>query len=147
MRINVHVQFTRRLWSMTKQEMEHLEKRLLRERERVIKALRQLDDSVSPTSGDGDLTTYPLHLADEGTDTMEQEQSFLLLSKEGRLLIDIDESLRMLYKEPEQYGRCTNCDQQIIFERLDLVPWAKLCVECQREFEARPVPVESPEAA
>ena len=132
---------------MTKKEIEHLEMRLLRERERVIKALRQLDDSVSPTSGDGDLTTYPLHLADEGTDTMEQEQSFLLLSKEGRLLIDIVESLRTLYKEPEHYGRCTNCSQEILFERLDLVPWAKLCVECQREFEARPVPVESPEAA
>jgi RNA polymerase-binding transcription factor DksA len=134
---------------MTKQELEHLEKRLVRERERVIKALRQLDDSVSPTSGDGDLTTYPLHLADEGTDTMEQEQSFLLLSKEGRLLIDIDEALRTLYKQPERYGLCSNCDSPIVFERLDLVPWARFCVDCQREFEARPVPlqVESGEAA
>jgi RNA polymerase-binding transcription factor DksA len=127
---------------MTKQEIEHLEKRLLAERERVIKALRQLDDSVSPTSGDGDLTTYPLHLADEGTDTMEQEQSFLLLSKEGRLLIDIDEALRTLYKEPERYGLCWNCTSAIVFERLDLVPWARLCVDCQREFETRPIPVE-----
>src|SRR5688500_17702170 len=134
---------------MTKQELEHLEKRLVRERERAIKALRQLDESVSPTRGDGDLTTYPLHLADEGTDTMEQEQSFLLLSKEGRLLIDIVEALRTLYKEPERYGLCSNCDSAIVFERLDLVPWARLCVDCQREFEARPMPiaVESGEAA
>ena len=72
---------------------------------------------------------------------------FDILYHEGRLLIDIVESLRMLYKEPEHYGRCTNCSQEILFERLDLVPWAKLCVECQREFEARPVPIESGEAA
>lgn len=122
--------------SMKKSELEHLEKRLLRERERVIKALRQLDDSLDP-GGDGDLTTYPLHLADEGTDTMEQEQSLLLLSKEGRLLIDIDEALRTLYKESERFGKCINCNGEIAFERLDLVPWARLCVDCQREHEER----------
>src|SRR5688572_60790 len=132
---------------MTKQELEHLEKRLLRERERVIKALRQLDDSVSPTSGDGDLTTYPLHLADEGTDTMEQEQSFLLLSKEGRLLIDIDTALRTILRAPEQYGVCANCSQEISHERLDIVPWARLCVGCQREHEERATAALASEAA
>jgi DnaK suppressor protein len=126
---------------MTKDELEQLEKLLLRERERVIKALRALDDSVSPTSGDGDLTTYPLHLADEGTDTMEQEQSFLLLSKEGRLLIDIDLALRTLYKETERYGKCIECGKEVGFARLEIVPWARLCVDDQREFESRPVPV------
>ena len=126
---------------MTKDELEQLEKLLLRERERVIKALRILDDSVSPTSGDGDLTTYPLHLADEGTDTMEQEQSFLLLSKEGRLLIDIDLALRTLYKEPERFGKCIECGKDIGFARLEIVPWARLCVDDQRELESRPVPV------
>jgi DnaK suppressor protein len=125
---------------MTKKELEQLEKLLVRERERVIKALRQLDDSVSPTSGDGDLTTYPLHLADEGTDTMEQEQSFMLLSKEGRLLIDIDVALRTLYKEPERFGRCLNCDQAIAFARLEVIPWTRMCLTCQQAFEELPVP-------
>jgi RNA polymerase-binding transcription factor len=132
---------------MSKSELEYLEKRLLKERERALKALRALDDSVSPTSGDGDLTTYPLHLADEGTDTMEQEQSFLLLSKEGRLLIDIDEALRTVYKEPERFGKCIHCGSAIAFERLDLVPWARLCVDCQRLHESMIEPATSGEAA
>lgn|GEM_PF-376706 len=123
--------------SMTKEQREYLEQRLLKERERALKALRQLDDSVSP-DGDGDLTTYPFHLADEGTDTMEQEQSFLLLSKEGRQLVDIDEALRTLYKEPERYGKCGNCESEVRFERLEIVPWARLCLECQTEHERRP---------
>ncbi len=120
---------------MKQNERDHLEKRLLRERERVLKALRQLDETLALLESDGDMTNYPLHLADEGTDTMEQEQSFLLLSKEGRLLIDIDEALRTLYKEPDRYGRCNNCGEAIVFERLDIVPWTKLCVTCQREHE------------
>jgi RNA polymerase-binding transcription factor len=88
-----------------------------------------------------------LHLADEGTDTMEQEQSFLLLSKEGRMLIEIDEALRILYKEPERYGLCDNCGEPIAFERLDIVPWTRLCVTCQREQELLAPPPTVPEEA
>ena len=120
---------------MTNEQRDHLEQRLLRERQRVVKALRQLDENLSPQEEDGDLTTYPFHLADEGTDTMEQEQGFLLMSKEGRLLNDIDESLRLIYKSPDSFGRCASCGAEIAFERLDIVPWAKHCLDCQRMQE------------
>jgi RNA polymerase-binding transcription factor DksA len=132
---------------MRKSELDHLEKRLLTERERALKALRHLDDSVAPVGGDGDLTMYPLHLADEGTDTMEQEQSLLLLSKEGRLLIDIDVALRTLYKEPDRFGKCVSCGTEIAFERLDLVPWTRYCLSCQRLQEAATETAASGEAA
>src|SRR5688572_17446496 len=124
---------------MDNQERDHLEQRLLKERQRVVKALRQLDENLSPQEEDGDLTTYPFHLADEGTDTMEQEQGFLLKSKEGRLLYQIDDSLRTLYKRPDQYGMCTACGTDIALERLEIVPWAKLCLDCQRIEEEKPV--------
>jgi DnaK suppressor protein len=121
---------------MTDEQREHFEQRLLKERQRAIKALRQLDENLSPQDEDGDLTTYPFHLADEGTDTMEQEQGFLLLSKEGRLLYDIDEALRRLYKTPEEYGKCESCGTEIASERLDIVPWATHCLDCQRLQES-----------
>jgi RNA polymerase-binding transcription factor DksA len=121
---------------MNQENREHFEQRLLQERERAIKALRQLDNDDDE---DGDLTTYPFHLADEGTDTMEQEQEFLLRSVEGRRLYDIDDALRTLYKEPDRFGQCMNCEQEIVFERLDFVPWTKLCLECQTIEENKPV--------
>lgn len=121
---------------MDQKTREHMEQRLLQERERAIKALRQLDDS---NEEDGSLTTYPFHLADEGTDTMEQEQEFLLRSVEGRRLYEIDDALRTLYKEPERYGKCVNCHQEIATERLDIVPWTKLCLDCQTAEEQKPV--------
>lgn len=110
---------------------------MLSERERAVKAVRQLDEILEPQDQDGDLTTYPFHLADEGTDTMEQEQAFLLRSNEGRLLYEIDEALRMLYKTPEKYGKCMECSEDIQLDRLDLVPWATLCVEDQRLREEK----------
>ena len=121
---------------MNQQERDHLEQRLLHERQRAVKALRQME---SEDQGDGDLTTYPFHLADEGTDTIEQEQEFLLRSVEGRRLIDIDETLRLLYKEPERYGQCMSCNQEIALERLDFVPWTRLCLDCQTLEESKPV--------
>ena len=123
---------------MNQNNREQLEQRLLQERERAVKALRQLD---SEEDGDGSLTTYPFHLADEGTDTMEQEQEFLLRSVEGRRLYDIDDALRTLYKEPETFGKCANCQRDIALERLDIVPWAKLCLDCQTSEEEKTVEV------
>ncbi len=124
---------------MTQKQLQHFEQRLLRERERALKAFRRIDERVrvDPEHDDGDITSYPMHLADEGTDTMEQEKEFLLLSKEGRLLYWIDEALRTLYRRPGDYGHCSECGQEISLERLDLIPWARLCLDCQRTDERR----------
>jgi RNA polymerase-binding transcription factor DksA len=121
---------------MKKQQRDQLEQKLLKERQRAVKAVRQLDENNAPQTDDGDLTTYPFHIADEGTDTIEQEQGFLLRSKEGNLLYEIDESLRTLYKEPDKFGICESCGQEISMERLEVVPWAKTCLNCQQLQEA-----------
>ncbi|HEX6135247.1 MAG TPA: TraR/DksA family transcriptional regulator [Longimicrobiales bacterium] len=123
---------------MTETERKHLEQRLLEERERTARALQRSDDATRiGIEEDGDLTSYPQHLADEGTDTMEQEKTLMLLSQEGQRLTLIDEALRRLYKEPEQFGRCERCGNEIAMERLELVPWATLCRSCQSGQEDR----------
>ncbi|HUF49610.1 MAG TPA: TraR/DksA C4-type zinc finger protein [Longimicrobiales bacterium] len=122
---------------MTDTERQHLEQRLLQERDRVERALRRSDETTRiSTEEDGELTQYKQHLADEGTDTMEQEKALLLLGREGELHEAITEALRRLYKEPEEFGRCDNCGADIEMERLELVPWAHLCLACQRAAEA-----------
>lgn len=35
------------------------------------------------------------------------------------------------------YGICTDCEEEIDTKRLEAVPAALLCIECQREFEER----------
>ena len=108
------------------------EKRLLEERRVALESLGTLDDRARDSADgedDGELSNYPQHMADEGTDTMEQEKSFLLASQEGRRLYQIDEALRRLYKQPEEFGNCAICGREIIAERLDLLPWTTTCAE------------------
>lgn len=123
---------------MNDKQRKQVESRLLEERQRHIEALAELDEQFRERAeaGDGDLTNYPLHMADEGTDTIEQEKQSMLLHQEGEQLLEIDDSLRRLYKEPEAFGRCERCEGEISMERLDMVPWAKLCISCQQEAEA-----------
>jgi RNA polymerase-binding transcription factor DksA len=121
---------------MTDQELKNLEQRLLQERDRANRALARLDEAATiATEDDGDLTTYSQHLADNGTDTMEQEKSLMLLSQEAVRLNAIDEALQRIYKQPERYGRCDECGAEIPFARLDVVPWARHCLDCQRRLE------------
>jgi DnaK suppressor protein len=119
---------------MKESQRKHLEQRLLEERRSTDRALHRSDEATRiATEEDGDLTSYPQHLADEGTDTMEQEKALQLLSAEGQRLAQIDEALRRLYKEPERFGRCDECGNEIAMERLELIPWTTLC----RDHQAR----------
>jgi DnaK suppressor protein len=66
---------------------------------------------------------------------MEQEKALLLLGRSSDMLAEIDEALRRLYKEPETFGRCEECNREIELERLDVVPWTRLCAEHQARAE------------
>jgi len=114
-----------------------MEKRLLDERRGALETLGTIDERVRDMIGtdDGELSNYPQHLADEGTDTMEQEKSFLLASAEGRRLYQIDEALRRLYKDPDEFGKCAVCGREISAERLDLIPWTTTCAEHAEQDE------------
>ena len=123
--------------ALTKKDRAHFEARLLEERERIVKQLAQFDASFSESlqGSDGDLSAYSFHMADQGTDAMEREKAFLFASKEGRLLYHIDEALRRLYKSPDKFGDCEECDASIGHERLDALPHARLCIECKEREE------------
>jgi len=121
---------------MRQKARAQIEQRLQAERERLMENVRQLDDAArDAVTEDGDLTTYPLHLADEGTDAMEREKELLLLSAEGRQLYEIDEALRRLFRDPDGFGTCERCGREIEKERLELVPWTRFCIECQNAVE------------
>ena len=124
---------------MNDTQREKIRERLLEERTSTLEALADFDERFRErveAQSDGDLSKYPLHMADEGTDTMEQEKEFLLASNEGRQLMEIEDALRVLYKQPEDFGTCDRCGGEISMERLDVVPWAKMCIDCKNAVEA-----------
>jgi RNA polymerase-binding transcription factor DksA len=122
---------------MDRNQIDHIERRLLRERERALRSLgRFQEQSNARDASDSDLSSYSFHMADQGTDAMEREKSFLFASKEGRYLYRIEEALRRLYNEPAKFGMCHSCEKEIPFDRLDALPHARYCLDCKRREEA-----------
>ena len=122
---------------LTKKQIDHLQKRLLRERERALRSLGQFEEVAkeSAEQADSDLYSYSDHIADLGTDAMEREKMLLFASKEGRYLYRVEEALRRLYKEPDKFGQCHNCGNLLDFERLDALPHARYCIDCKLKEE------------
>jgi DnaK suppressor protein len=118
------------MMSLSDAQRRHLERRLQEERARLQ---RDLDRSLAVQEQEdeqdraGDLTRYPFHPADLGTDTMDAE---LEGSNETRMsgeLAEIDAALDRLYRTPERFGICEETGRPIPFERLDIFPWARTC--------------------
>lgn len=53
----------------------------------------------------------------------------------ARRLVAIDAALVRLADDPEAFGLCERCGDEIPERRLLLMPWARLCVACQSEVE------------
>ena len=115
--------------ALTEEQRRHLERRLLEERRRAQGVLRHFDDGrdASLTAAAGDLSDYPFHVADLGTDTNDVDMETVHAERASRELEEIDEALRRLYETPERFGVCDDTGEPIPFERLDIVPWAHTC--------------------
>jgi DnaK suppressor protein len=122
--------------ALTDDQRRHLEKRLLEERTRAQDIIRRYDDQrETPTAADGDISNYPFHLADQGTDSFDQELTAKLAERASRELEQIDDALQRLYEAPERFGLSEVSGKPIAFERLDLIPWARTAAG---EAEAAP---------
>jgi DnaK suppressor protein len=126
--------------AMDRNELEAIERLLRRERDKILRSLGrfQQQSKLSRESADADLSSYSFHMADQGTDAMEREKSFLFASKEGRYLYRIEEALRRLIKDPDAFGICHGCKKDIPFQRLEALPHARYCLDCKlREEEEK----------
>jgi RNA polymerase-binding protein DksA len=81
----------------------------------------------------GDLSNVPIHMADVGTDNYERELMIELIQNGEESVRSIDTALEKI--EDGTFGVCELCAKKINKERLKAVPYAKLCIDCQREEE------------
>jgi len=116
---------------LTEAQRHRIEERLLEERARVLSVLRRFDEDskTSLTAASGDLSGYPFHVADHGTDSYDQEMDTVQAERASRELEEIDGALHRLYEEPDRFGICENTGDPIPLERLEIIPWARTCVE------------------
>jgi len=73
-------------------------------------------------------------LADKAESSYTKEFLLSLTDSERGQLLEIDEALRTL--EKGDFGLCQMCGQPISKKRLEAVPWAAYCIDCQQKVEA-----------
>lgn len=121
--------------SLTATQRKLLERRLRDERERALETLnRTLAERASASEQDrsGDLTLLPMHPADLGTDAIDTELDVSNATRISQELAEIDAALERLYSAPERFGICEDTGDQIPFERLEIIPWARTCGQAER---------------
>ena len=88
---------------------------------------------MSNREASGDLSGYSIHMADVGTDNYDTSFALGLVTSESELLEEIEEAIYRL--EKGKFGSCEECGKKINSKRLDAIPFARLCIDCQRKKE------------
>ena len=118
------------------QELEEFRDMLLGKRRELIGDMTNLQGDALGTgnsSDNGGGSSMPIHLAELGTDTWEQEFTLGLIEKERTVLREIDEALERI--DNQTYGICVMTGKPISKTRLRAKPWAKYCIEYARQRE------------
>ena len=100
-------------------------------REKLLEKRQQITDLYRSDLAAGQAS------ADEGTEDIvdrannsyNREFMFSLSDTERQLLIQVDEALGRM--DAGTFGSCIHCGRQIGEKRLEAVPWARYCIDCQ----------------
>ncbi|KAA0253716.1 MAG: TraR/DksA family transcriptional regulator [Acidobacteria bacterium] len=104
--------------------LEKARKRLLAKREELVVDLeknREISESTVDESAQD--------MADRATSSYTKEFAYSLSESDRKLLVLIDQALDRI--EAGTYGACVHCSQPVQEKRLEAVPWARHCLECQ----------------
>ncbi|HOB75395.1 MAG TPA: TraR/DksA family transcriptional regulator [Phycisphaerae bacterium] len=113
---------------LSEAELEEFRQLLLEKRRELVGDMNNLSDEARRTGAPGGtFSSMPIHMADLGSDTWEQELTLGLIENERGLLREIDEALDRIQKKT--YGICMATNKPIAKARLRFKPWAKYCIE------------------
>jgi RNA polymerase-binding transcription factor len=112
-------------------DLAEVRKELESERDRLRAAIQTVNHTGSLTDETGDLSIgQDDHIADTASDTFMRELDGGLEENAEHLLAKIEGALKRI--EDGTYGKCVICGRPIDEERLQAVPYAKLCIDDKR---------------
>ena len=111
---------------MDKKKTEHFKKKLLEKQEEL---LRQVSKSEQDgREADGEVTQ---DIADKAANSYTKEFLFHQSDESRRLLQLVNEALGRV--KNGSFGLCVSCEEEVQQKRLEAVPWARHCIECQEK--------------
>jgi DnaK suppressor protein len=113
----------------SKKDLEQFRTIILEKRDEILEDLQSLKEQMLDTStGEyiNENSPYSLHMAEQGTDAMEREKTFLYAQRENKFLGYLDDALKRI--DNGIYGICIECieEPQHLCETCPLVPKARL---------------------
>lgn len=117
---------------LSPKDLEEFRELLLLRRRQLAGDLTSMESEALRSSG-GNVSHMPIHMADIGTDTFDQDFMLGLAANERGLLKEIDDALERI--EKGEYGICALTGEPIPKARLHAKPWAKYTVEAARMIE------------
>ena len=115
-------------------DTEHFRKRLEEEKARLEHAVgfleRDNSGSIADELGEVNDSATDNHLADTATATFDRELEEGLEEGAQQTLDEINAALQRI--EDGTYGTCEMCGKPIGAERLEAIPWTRLCIDDQR---------------
>ena len=99
--------------AMLQKEKENLIEEILKNKEQVVTE-HEIGDEI-----------------DSSVEEQERKLTMLLHDREQEKLEKIEEAIRRI--EENNYGNCEECSEPISKQRLMIVPFARLCINCQQE--------------
>jgi DnaK suppressor protein len=113
---------------MDKKRVDYYKKKLLARREELLKTIARTEEEGR--AADEDPT---VDLGDKAANSYTKEFLFGMTNADRAMLALIDEALKRIQKN--EYGLCANCQKEMLPKRLEAVPWAKHCIDCQEKKE------------
>lgn len=109
---------------MKRKDLERFRTQLLAKRAELLDRVRTARNSEQQS----DVEEAP-DLGDRALSTMSRDLMYQLTVGERDLVKRIDEALQRV--STGDFGACVHCGEPIQAARLDALPWARHCIECQ----------------
>lgn len=122
----------KKIKKLTDKQLAHYRQLLLEKLQEITGDVFSMEESVF--DGSGELSSMPVHLADIGTDSYEQEFSLGLMAEEKKMLAEIMEALQRI--ADGTYGFCEGLGTLIEEPRLEAIPWTRYSLEYARMLES-----------
>lgn len=113
---------------------------VLKQRQRLLDLRDELVDAMSGMTGEirnapegSEASGSGMHQGDAGSDAYDRDFALSVLAKEQDALYEIEQALRRI--DRGVYGVCEMSGKNIPQARLEAIPFARLTVECQAQWE------------
>jgi DnaK suppressor protein len=131
-----------------KKDLDNFREIILVKRDEILEQLQNLREQIlDPTTGEyiNENSPYSLHMAEQGTDAMEREKTFLYAQRENKFLGYLEDALKRI--DNGTYGICVECIEEpqhlcptcplIPKARLEAVPHSQLCLPMKQKQEKK----------